>query len=937
MVCNWEIVVKAAVVFVIFLSGTFARAADSAQRPNTAASPPQISGVYPHLAALSDSYSEVGIGAVVPWADRLWYVSYVSHKAGSGVGLYEIQPDLKIRRRPESIVGTHAGRMIHRESNQLIIGPYLIDAQGTVRVFDTLARNERVTAVMRHLRDPAGKVYVQAMEGGFYEADVRTLEVKLLFDLRQELGIKGNAHFKGGYTAQGRVVVANNSYDAADAKNGSGDGRLAEWDGKRWTVLKRTAFCDVTTAEGVDAVADDNFPLYCTGWDMRSVLLAVLSNGQWATYRLPKGSQAYDHAWCTEWPRIRAVAPGQLMLDMHGLFYTMSPQFRPGDAGGLMPLAYHLRMTPDFCTWQGRLVLAGNENDAMSHRNRTGGQPQSNLWFGSPDELRRWGKPAGWGGPWHRDAVQAGVASEPFLIRGFTHRVLHLAQEAGETTAEFLLEIDQDSSGAWSRYQTLTVPPGGYTYHVLPDELQGCWLRITPNHDTVATAEFFFAPQAEDACGTQPLELFASFSPADQQRTRIHGGLLPLANRLWFAAYVAGPNAGRLGSGLYEIDQDLKFVRRAESLPGVFANRKMIGGLLSIGPHLIRDNGTVQTFKALEGEHVVSSIRHPEATKMYFLTADGRLLEGDMGRLEVKPVANIPRELGLNDIKLNFKGGHLAGKTVLVAATADDGQSGCLAEWDGKRWQLIDRAAFGEISNLGAMSETVFATGWDRASALLKVRTEKGDWSLYRLPKANRRYEQALGQQWPRIRQVETERMLIDVHGIFYETTGLRHAWFVRPVATHNRVISDFASWRGLMVMAGSDAAAQSGPNYVRGGEGVGLWLGTPDDLWQFGKPTGEGGPWVDQPVRAGQPSDPYLMANFHQKRLELSHDASRPVAFSIEVDILSTPATWQPYQKIAVAAGQKVIHRFPAGFSAHWVRLSADCDCRATAYFVYQ
>jgi len=926
------------VTIAVFSGAAIARAEDAAGPPVAWDSWPHPSGVYPHLAALARSNSESGIGAVVPWADRLWYISYVAHKSGSDVGLFEISPDLSIRRRPESIVGTHAGRMIHRESNQLIIGPYVIDAKGNVRVFDTLARTERVTAVMRHLTDPGNKVYIQAMEGDFYEADLRTLESKRLFDMRKELGIRGAAHFKGGYTAQGRVVVANNSYDAGDAKRGSGEGRLAEWDGKTWTTLQRTAFCDVTTVAGVEAVADDRAPLYAIGWDMRSILLAVLTDGKWTTYRLPKGSQAYDHAWCTEWPRIRAVGPGELMLDMHGLFYAMSPQFRAGKTGGLTPTAFHLRMTPDFCLWSGRLVLAGNENTAMGHRCRTGGQPQSNLWFGSLAELKTWGKPSGWGGPWRQDAVQAGVPSEPFLIHGFTRRVLHLAQGKSGGAATFTLEIDNDGSGTWTKYTTITVPAGGYAYHILPDDLPACWLRITSDRETVATAEFFFGPQSAAETKQRPAALFASFSAAEKNVPRIHGALLPLADRLWFVSYTSDAQ-GRAheGGGLYEIDKDLKFVRRKESLRGIFANRKMIDGLLSIGPHLIEDNGTIRTFQALAGEHIASSIRHPDARKMYFLTADGRLLEGDISSLEIRPVADIPQSLQLKDARLRFKGGHLAGKTVLVAATAQDGQGGCLAEWEGTACKLVDRAAFGEISNLGAMSETVFATGSDKASALLKVRTASGHWSTYRLPKANGQYEHALGDQWPRIREVETERMLMDVHGICYETTGIGYAWYVRPVATHGRVLSDYCSWRGLTVLAGSDAAAKSGPNYRSGGKDVGLWFGKTDDLWQFGKPVGVGGPWLNQPVRAGEPSDPYLMTGFEEKEVELSHQADRPVEFTVEVDILGTPHLWKVYKKIVVPPGEKVTHRFPDGFSAHWVRVSADTGCKATAQFTYR
>lgn len=900
---------------------------------------PQFSGIYPHLAALADSYTEAGIGAVVPWADRLWYVSYVAHKSGARVGLYEITPELSIRRRPESIVGTHAGRMVHRESNQLIIGPYVIDAAGKVRVAEHLARNERVTAIARHLKDPAHKVYVQAMEGKYYEVDVNTLETTLLGDARKELGIRGPAHFKGAYTAQGRYVVANNSYDAGDALRGSGDGRLAEWDGKSWTVIHRTAFCDVSTAAGVDAAADDNRPLYSIGWDKRSVLLAVLSNGRWTTYRLPKGSQAYDHAWCTEWPRIRRIGPGQLMLDMHGLFYEMSPKFGAGNTGGLTPLAYHLRMTPDFCHWRGRLVLAGDQNSSMGHRHRTGGQPQSNLWFGSPEELRRWGRPAGWGGPWLEDEIRAGVPSEPFLIGGFARRVLHLTQRAGTSTnnTSFALEVDKQGTGKWSKYKTVEVPANGYAYHILPDELSGCWMRITPDRDTVASAQFMFGPREGRENTGDRAGLFRSLPLAAETQPRTEGGLLPFADRLWFAAYRTEA-AGRAGEGLglYEIDQDMQIVKRPESIPGVFANRKMIGGLLSIGPHLISSDGRVRTIKALEGQHVVSSIRHlsrPE--KMCILTIDGRLLQVDLKRLGVEQLADIPRELGFGGAELRFKAGHQAGGKIFVTAAAPDGRSGCLAEWDGKAWRMIDRRAFGEVTDWASMSQTVVATGWDRASAVLKIRSGQ-QWITYRLPKADPGYDTAWHSAWPRIREVETERILMDVHGIFYETTGLSHAWFVRPIATHGRLVSDFCSWRGTLVMAGNDARARPGSHYVCGGRGVGLWFGKTDDLWQFGKPSGEGGPWLQTAVRAGQASEPYLMANFQSKQVELSHDADRPVEFGILVDVLGTRQSWKVYRKIDVPVGQRVTHRFPDGFSAHWVRVEADWDCRATAWFVY-
>ena len=71
---------------------------------------------------------ECGTGAVVPWAGRLWVITYGPHKPqGSTDKLYEITPGLKQIIRPESIGGTPANRMIHKESGQLSIGPYFID------------------------------------------------------------------------------------------------------------------------------------------------------------------------------------------------------------------------------------------------------------------------------------------------------------------------------------------------------------------------------------------------------------------------------------------------------------------------------------------------------------------------------------------------------------------------------------------------------------------------------------------------------------------------------------------------------------------------------------------------------------------------------------------------------------------------------------------
>ncbi len=96
--------------------------------------PKSVSGIYPKLAYYNNE-GECGTGAVVPWAGRLWVITYGPHLPfGSSDKLYEITPDFKQITRGESIGGTPANRMIHKESNQLFIGPYAIDTNRYVRV-----------------------------------------------------------------------------------------------------------------------------------------------------------------------------------------------------------------------------------------------------------------------------------------------------------------------------------------------------------------------------------------------------------------------------------------------------------------------------------------------------------------------------------------------------------------------------------------------------------------------------------------------------------------------------------------------------------------------------------------------------------------------------------------------------------------------------------
>ena len=115
----------------------------------------------------------------------------------------------------------------------------------------------------------------------------------------------------------------------------------------------------------------------------------------------------------------------------------------------------------------------------------------------------------------------------------------------------------------------------------------------------------------------------------------------------------------------------------------------------------------------------------------------------------------------------------------------------------------------------------------------------------------------------------------------------------------------------------------------------TGLWFGQVDDLWKMGKPAGWGGVWYKQNVKAGEVSDPFLMTGFDRKVVHLKHTARTPVRFKLEVDFLGD-GSWEEYETITVPPNGYKHHEFAAGFSAHWVRVTASADCNATATFFY-
>jgi hypothetical protein len=209
----------------------------------------------------------------------------------------------------------------------------------------------------------------------------------------------------------------------------------------------------------------------------------------------------------------------------------------------------------------------------------------------------------------------------------------------------------------------------------------------------------------------------------------------------------------------------------------------------------------------------------------------------------------------------------------------------------------------------------------------------------WRLPKGDAAFDQTGPIGYARLcREVCTERNLLNVHGTFYEVPADNAGGFIklRPIATHNRRIHDFASYRGLLVMSGTDDDAK-GERIIHSDDGkCALWVGAVDDLWSFGKPRGVLGVWRDTAVKSGVPSDACLTTGYDRKRLTLFHSSGGPMTFRIQADFTGT-GQWAEVTRLEVPAGRPLGHRFPDAFSAYWLRLVAEQDATATATFIYE
>lgn len=725
--------------------------------------------------------------------------------------------------------------MIHKESNQLFIGPYAIDAERNVRAIPYSRMPGRHTGNARHLSDPANKIMYGTMEEGFYVVDVNTLSVDTLFidgncikkkkgELSQANALLPGAHGKGFYSGQGVAVYSNNGEASQEAlkKFDVEAGVLAEWDGTEWKTIRRNQFVEVTGPGGIYGNQNpETDPIWATGWDHKSLLLGVRDASKgWSFFRLPKASHSYDgaHGWNTEWPRIRDIGtPGNpdYLMTMHGMFWRFPGTFTADRTAGIRPRSAYLKVIGDFARWNDRIVFGCDDSaqkEFLNKRKAKGGiegpgQSNSNLWFTSltkPDEL---GPATAEGAVWANEAVEAGAPSEPFLFAGWPYRCAWIKND-GKHAANFTFETDSDGYGEWNTLKTIAVGAGESAFVPFGRNQSGEWIRVRTDVATTATVSFSYT--SDDNRKTGADAIFAGLAESD---------------------------AGAYSGGL---------------LYGLGGNRRALGVVAST---------TVDGKTAVTGYYEMKDslklVRKDDSSTAEFITS----------------------RFAIPDSVIRIEEG-----SVLVIDDA------------GRRW---------------------------------------------RLPLGDESYVSPTGNAELRIcREVATERDLFSCMGTFYELPAENADGYakIRPISTHNFRINDYASYRGMLVMTGIDPdSAKDNPHIVVSDDGkAAVWAGVIDDLWALGKPVGHGGPWKDSDVKAGVPSDPYLIAFYDKKEMSLSHSSANDVVITVEADPTGN-GDWMVYGTYTVKPGKDMKVTLPEEFQARWIRFTADRDTKATAWLEYE
>ena len=206
-------------------------------------------------------------------------------------------------------------------------------------------------------------------------------------------------------------------------------------------------------------------------------------------WRLPLGNEQYKNLTEQGGLRIcREVATERDLFSCMGTFYELPAENADGYAK-IRPVSSHNFRINDYASYRGMLLLTGvtPEEGKDNPHIVISDDGKAAVWVGVIDDLWSLGKPVGQGGPWKDTNVQAGVASDPYLIAIYDKKELSLSHQSDKNVV-ITVEVDPTGNGDWMDYASYTVKPGEKFVQQLPESFQARWVRFVSDTDTKATA-----------------------------------------------------------------------------------------------------------------------------------------------------------------------------------------------------------------------------------------------------------------------------------------------------------------------------------------------------------------------------------------------------------------------------------------------------------------
>jgi len=178
------------------------------------------------------------------------------------------------------------------------------------------------------------------------------------------------------------------------------------------------------------------------------------------------------------------------------------------------------------------------------------------------------------------------------------------------------------------------------------------------------------------------------------------------------------------------------------------------------------------------------------------------------------------------------------------------------------------------------------------------------------------------------------------MHGMFWrfpKDFSAKQMKGILPRSTYLKVVGDFTRWNDRVVL-GCDDTAKSEFLNKRKAKGElaqphshsNLWFLKPEQLDHIGPVIGRGAVWLNDPVEAKAPSEPFLIDGFAKRAIHFATD--KPTSLTLEVDQKGT-GEWTPYQEIKVDG--YAWKEIDPSLDAVWMRVtSSEKLGKATAWF---